>query len=305
MKSDTKLVYCLMTWNRHCEVIQCVQNVRPHVDRVVVVDAGSEDDTIIYLRNRGDVELYITEWKDNFSELRNKYLEKVDTGDWVLVSDPDEWFLPATLQALRQLVEKGEKENIHMFGFQCVSVTLRGDVVVSRNLDTYWKGLLFKKFEDTKYVNSPHETLVYQNGRGYELARTPYLYTHVKQENVIWKRGARNFFIGGGGPNLGERNAIWKPFRELVKQKTGINTWDEFNKYLLRGNIDEEIKKWIMEHAAEGLKKGEQNYDGSSEVREVAKLYYLIYHPEELELDKIPEEVKEEYKNVLKIEGGE
>ena len=279
----SKICFAQMTFNRQAEVQHCVSTVRPFVDRCVVVDAVSEDDTIVYLRNRADVDLIISPWQDNFSAQRNKYLEPISSGDWVLVSDPDEWFLEETLKNLKMLAEKGDRENKHMFGFQCISVTMKGDVVAHKQLDNYWKGLFFKKFSDTKYINNPHETLVYKGDVGYSMERTPFRYFHIKQEGITWVRGVRNFFINGGGPNLGERQPLWKPFRQMVREITGIDSWDDFNYYLKCGNIDQRIKNWMIEH------RKEIGYDGSSEIRENYKSYYRIYHPEEM-----PEELRGE-----------
>jgi len=252
--------------------------VKSFVDKIVVIDGGSIDDTIFYLRNQDNVDLIISPWKDDFATQRNVYLSKVDVGDWVLVSDSDEWFPQETLREVRNLVEQGERENIYMFGFQCISITLKGDKISNKNIDNYWKGLLYKKLPGTRYISSLHETLVYGEGGqiiGYNLFKTSLYYLHVKQENVIWKRGVRNFFIGGGGLSLGNRNPSWVSFKDLLKKKTNITTWMEFHDYLVAGKIDEEIKKWMIEH------RHEDGYDGASEVREVYKLYFRIYHPEE------------------------
>ena len=271
----SKIYFAQMTCNRLSEVQKCLGLVREYVDDCIIVDGGSEDDTIIYLRNRGDVDLVIVPWHDNFSDQRNEYIKRVEDNSWVLVSDPDEWFLEETLKNLKMLAEKGDRENKHMFGFQCISVTMKGDVVAHKQLDNYWKGLFFKKFSDTKYINNPHETLVYKGDVGYSMERTPFRYFHIKQEGITWVRGVRNFFINGGGPNLGERQPLWKPFRVMVKEITGIESWDDFNYYLKCGNIDQRIKNWMIEH------RKEIGYDGSSEIRENYKSYYRIYHPEE------------------------
>jgi len=146
------LYHCLMTWNRQAEIQHCMSTVRQYVDKCIVIDGCSNDDTIVYLRNRGDVDLQIVPWRDNFSKQRNEYLKRVPEGSWVLVSDPDEWFPEETLKNLKMLAERGDKENKHMFGFQCIGMSLKGDEVVHKQLDNYWKGLFFKKFSDTKII---------------------------------------------------------------------------------------------------------------------------------------------------------
>lgn len=277
----SRIVYCQMTMDRLSETKYCIERVLPFVDEVIIVDGGSRDDSIFYLRNWAQkepkIKFFLYPWQDNFSAQRNNYLSKVAPGDWVLVSDPDEWFEDNLLLNLRKIIEIAEAKDKDMVGFQCRSVSMKGPVKTWENLDKYWKRLLFKKYADVRYVGNPHESL--QN-HPHKILDTPYIYEHVKQENVIWHRGARNLFAGGGGPNLGTRNPRWLDLKDRCS-KLGISSWHDFDKYLLKGNIDQSIKDWMISvHDIDG-------FDGASEHRECYKLYFRIYHPEEE-----PEELK-------------
>jgi len=272
-----------MTQNRLRETIESVKRVLNYVDKVIIVDGGSIDDTIIYMRNwsKSDIriEFYIYPWRDNFPKQRNNYLKHVPTGNWVIVSDPDEWFKEETAKQFRALAEEAEKHNLQWNGyvFRAHDIFLEGDKIISeKKPENSYKPLMFYKYESTNYdiSRNPHELLICNEG--YRYKKVELFYEHRKQNQVIWIRGARNFFIGGGGPNLGIKNPIWIPFRELVRRKTGITTWDKFNEYLIKGNINNEIKKWMLEH------RNENGYDGASEVRELYLTYFCIYHPEEL-----------------------
>ncbi|RKX64158.1 MAG: hypothetical protein DRP42_06890, partial [Tenericutes bacterium] len=64
----------MMTWNRLYDTMRAIERVKPYVDRVVVVDGGSTDDTILTLRNYEGVELYLHTWADNFPLQRTNYL---------------------------------------------------------------------------------------------------------------------------------------------------------------------------------------------------------------------------------------
>jgi len=269
----------MMTQNRLLETKHCVDLVEPYVDDIVVVDGGSTDDSLFYLRNRDGVNMYIHPWEDNFPAQRNNYLrrarELIGNDDfWVLVSDPDEWFERSTLAVLYDLQDEAENRGCNLVTFKCRSVTLKGDRRVWENEDEYWKGLFFRYRDGLQYVGNPHETL--QMPGGLKPMRTPYMYEHVKQENVIWHRGCRNMYIGGGGPNLGNRNKMWLELKELVWSIYGTHlTWQGFEKEMLRGNIHPDIKAWLVRA------KDQEGYDGSSEMRESYKLYFRIYHPEE------------------------
>jgi glycosyltransferase involved in cell wall biosynthesis len=270
-----RITYCMMTYNRLYETMQCIARVKPYVDRVVVVDGGSNDDTIITLRNYDGVELYLHPWEDNFPQQRTNYLTHAgeDNGgtDWVLVSDPDELFSVDALKNMRKEIESAGPYN--MLAFESNSVSMKGPKIVHHRQDKYWKALLFKWNKGIHYIGNPHETLVIE--KGHRVKNLPYHYYHIKQDNVTWHRGARNAWVGGGGPNMGERQKLWKPFKDLVKAKTGIESWVDFDKYMIKGNIDSEIRDQLIEF------RKEVGYDGSSEWREFYKTYFRIYHPEE------------------------
>lgn len=277
----SKITYCGMTQNRISETVKCLERYLPYVDEAIIIDGGSIDDSIFYLRNWAQEEpklkFYINPWPDNFSQQRNQYLSRVEDNTWVLVSDPDEWFEDSTLQALQELITDAESTGHDMVGFQCRSVTMKGNKRVWENLDSYWKNLLFKKYPKTHYVGNPHEGLA---NHPLKMKHSKYIYEHVKQENVIWHRGARNLFTGGGGPNLGQSNLRWVHLRALTRELS-IDTWHKFDQYLLKGNIDQRLKNWMIQyHNVEG-------FDGSSEHREMYKLYFRIYHPEEEPVDLI------------------
>lgn len=69
---------------------RCIQSLVNVVDRVVVYDTGSIDDTIQLARNCG-AEVFEGEWKDDFSIARNTALALADA-NWNLIIDADEWF---------------------------------------------------------------------------------------------------------------------------------------------------------------------------------------------------------------------
>jgi glycosyltransferase involved in cell wall biosynthesis len=270
------LTYCSMTMNRLSETKLCVEKYLPYVDKVVIVDGGSIDDTIWYFRNwakkEPKINFFLSAWRDDFSWQRNNYLKHVPDHTWALVSDPDEVFEENTLQNLRAAIDMAEKSNKTMVGFQCRSVSYEGPIKVWENLDNYWKRLLFKKFPNTHYAGNPHEHLV---NHPLTMMDTSLIYEHIKQQDVIWHRGARNLFVGGGGPNLGNSNQRWKNLRSIAAD-VGCHTWHQFDQYLIKGNIDSRIKQWMREV------KDIDGFDGASEHREMYKLYFEIYHPEEI-----------------------
>ncbi|MBO3160577.1 glycosyltransferase [Dermatophilus congolensis] len=70
-------------------IARAVRSVRDAVDRVVVLDTGSEDATILQATRAG-AEVYQAPWSDDFSAARNIALEYADA-DVHLILDADEW----------------------------------------------------------------------------------------------------------------------------------------------------------------------------------------------------------------------
>lgn len=287
------IVYCMMQQNNLYETSRVLDRVSPFVDDMVVVDGGSCDGSIFYLRNRDDVRMFLHPWKDHFSDQRNNYLRGAENvvkqsghdGDFIIIcSDPDEIFDFEALYKLRDLVDEMLAKGCNVVTFRCISETLEGERVVWSNKDNYYKNLMY--YYDVKnppkYINNPHETLIINGGQ--KIMRTECIYRHRKQKDIIFAKGARNMYIGGGGPNLSTKNPRWLELRGVISTIYGrVLSWHEFEKELMKGDIDKRILEWMIKyHNVDG-------FDGASEHRELFK-YYRILHPED-----VPEELRDKY----------
>jgi len=283
----------LMCQNNLMELVENVKLVLPYVDSMTIIDGGSVDDTIIYMRNwslmEPKIKFFVYPWQDDFPGQRNNYVKHIGEiateGDWMLTLDPDEFFEVSALEKLHRAADRAEKDGRNMIGFQCRSVSLKGSERVWENLDEYWKHLYIKwdpKFHYTGY--KCHEG---KGGIPHNIMNTSLVYEHIKQENVIWVRGFRNLWTGGGGPNLGSKNPIWVNLRQKALTVLSIERWHDFYSYMLKGNIDTVFKDIFINHMYEGTRKGgdsvrsTEHWDGASEVREMYKTYFRILHPEE------------------------
>lgn len=72
-------------------IARCLDSIRPHVDRMVVLDTGSVDGTPELAAACG-AEVNHLEWPNDFAAARNHALDLADA-DWNLVIDADEWIL--------------------------------------------------------------------------------------------------------------------------------------------------------------------------------------------------------------------
>lgn len=268
-----KIHACLMTMNELLDLRDNLVAMLPYVDTATVVDGGSIDGTIPYLRNWSKqeprVRFFIHPWKDNFPAQRNNYLARVAeiavAGDWIVAVDPDEVLDQAALASLRDIarVVPAKPEQFARVGFRCRSVRLRASDRVHQQEDSHWKGLFYRWSSDLHYTHhgdgAVHEVLsgadpMYMLGHHPEFPTL--FYEHRKQENVIWPRGVRNYYCGGGGMNLGRENPRWVELREIAG-RLGISTWQQMHTYLIAGNIASELKDWIVKY------RRERGWDGS------------------------------------------
>ncbi|NJR70114.1 MAG: glycosyltransferase [Synechococcales cyanobacterium CRU_2_2] len=77
----------------------CLDSVRHWVDELIVVDTGSEDQTVAIAQHFG-AQVFHFPWQNDFSAARNFSLSHAH-GDWILVLDADETFVAETFDRLR------------------------------------------------------------------------------------------------------------------------------------------------------------------------------------------------------------
>ncbi|MBX3485940.1 glycosyltransferase [Phenylobacterium sp.] len=70
-------------------IARALDSARPHVERMIVLDTGSVDDTPAIAQARG-AEVHAFAWVDDFAAARNAALARSDAA-WNLVLDADEW----------------------------------------------------------------------------------------------------------------------------------------------------------------------------------------------------------------------
>ncbi|NMV39287.1 glycosyltransferase family 2 protein [Ralstonia insidiosa] len=86
-RSEIALV--VIARNEAACIERCLLSAKPHVDRMIVLDTGSTDDTVAIAQACGAQVHHFT-WVDDFSAARNAALAAANA-DWNLVLDADEW----------------------------------------------------------------------------------------------------------------------------------------------------------------------------------------------------------------------
>ena len=87
-KGIKKLSLCTIVKNEEKNLAICLDSVKDIVDEMVIVDTGSNDDTVKIAESLG-AKVYNFKWIDDFSAARNFALSKAE-GEWILYLDADE-----------------------------------------------------------------------------------------------------------------------------------------------------------------------------------------------------------------------
>jgi len=276
------IVGCVGVYGERIEQASvCIKRLRPHIDRyVVIVDESVTEDQKQHLKDLG-CEVYFHPWEDSMVKMRNQYLEKCQTDDWIMVHDPDEWFCEKFCEDTRKICEKADKEDLVLLLINSHDITYQADGTKTESISDFFKNLIFQKKEGTHYegvgeVKEVHETLIIPGlTRAMRLPKETYWYEHVKYWHEVWERAARNVFLAGGGNNVGERNPSWKPLREICDD-LGLDNWPSMRDYLRKGKINRHLREWLWENRIEG-------FDFDHEEMEFGRWYFEYLHLEEKE----------------------
>lgn len=111
---------CMIVKDEADNLPQCLDSVRDFVDEIMVVDTGSEDDTIAIAQSYG-AQVAEMAWTQDFATARNQSLARASS-DWILVLDADEALTHDGQTLLRQLREQSALETIPLASIIAVNL---------------------------------------------------------------------------------------------------------------------------------------------------------------------------------------
>ncbi|OGC09546.1 hypothetical protein A2246_06955 [candidate division WOR-1 bacterium RIFOXYA2_FULL_37_7] len=125
-----KLSVCMIVKNEEKVLEKTLPLLAKKVDEIVLVDTGSTDNTIEIAKKLG-AKIHTFSWIDDFSAARNESLKHA-LGDWIIWVDADEFINEKTLDTLRQILEKSDKEAYYLPIYQAQFGTEEGSRFYSR-----------------------------------------------------------------------------------------------------------------------------------------------------------------------------
>lgn len=168
-------------------ISQCLQSVAPIVDQMVVVDTGSEDETVALAQAAG-AEVYHHEWEGNFAQARNHSLSYAK-GRWILILDGDEVLDSKSINELRQLDLSDQAPEAYQFKI----VNFTTDEARETEAGLQDQVRLFKRHPQHAYNGLVHNQLMYlDQKRNLHGPLTTIRILHYGYTPTVWKAQAKD-----------------------------------------------------------------------------------------------------------------
>ena len=171
--SSQEIYLCMIVRDEAENIEACLRSAADWVDHMVVVDTGSQDNTVELAAAMG-AKIVHHAWKDDFAAARNAALPFVPEG-FILLLDADERLVPGAGRALREAVNRG--------GFDCARLPLThadrtdaspGEVLAGSNLGPpVYLERLFRKTSNFAWEGVVHEHVTSWAGQGCRIIQIP------------------------------------------------------------------------------------------------------------------------------------
>ncbi|MEA3493212.1 MAG: glycosyltransferase [Candidatus Margulisiibacteriota bacterium] len=151
-----KLSACMIVKNEKKMLEKTLPGLSKYADEIILVDTGSNDDTIKVAEKYGAKVFYFP-WVNDFSAARNESI-KAATGDWILWIDADEYMREEDLKELRGLIEKNEYDAFALTMYE-------SKVGTCENKSGYKRAKVFKNGLGYHFIRPINEQLVDGSGK--------------------------------------------------------------------------------------------------------------------------------------------
>jgi glycosyltransferase involved in cell wall biosynthesis len=149
-----KISGCIIAKNEEGNITQCINNLKFVSDEIIVVDTGSEDNTIRIAEKLGAM-VYKQYWENDFSKAKNTALSYAKS-DWIIFLDADEYFREDSLPKIRQIIEN-EHPNQSVEGIFCEMIHIDKDTGELISNDEILR--MFRNSSQIRYINKVHEEI--------------------------------------------------------------------------------------------------------------------------------------------------
>ncbi len=208
----------IITKNEADRIERCLQSVAPIADEIIVIDSGSEDQTVSIAKKFTD-HVYVMDWP-GYGPQKQRALQKA-TCDWVLSIDADEALTPE----LRDEIAATLSANPNAVGFKLPWAVVAFGRVLTHGRSGRAPLRLFKRHGARFSEDQVHEKILLPAGKIQKLKGRLLHYTHrdfghylEKNRHYAWLGAKKNFAAGkkGGGLTGAALRAAWTFFHIYI-----------------------------------------------------------------------------------------
>lgn len=163
MKKDN-ISLCMIVCNEATNLRSCLEAVKDQVDEIIIVDTGSQDNTL-EIAYSFTTEVYKFQWVDDFSLARNFAISKARS-EWIICLDADEILCTGSV-SLRELAKKDTDIEAYLLPIVNYSEELHN------NSNTFLVLRFFKNSENYRFNGKIHEQVVITNSSKVAVADSP------------------------------------------------------------------------------------------------------------------------------------
>lgn len=177
------LSLCLIMRDEASNIERCLKSVKDVVDEIIVVDTGSEDNSIVLAKSLG-AKVFQYTWENDFSKAKNYAISKA-SGDWLLLLDADDELIDRDM--VRPLMQEQDYD-----GFLFLTVSFLGKYPGEAMVQNPQVRLIQNR-EDIRYKRAIHEVILVEPNR--KVALVPicvYHYGYLNQKDNIKRKITRN-----------------------------------------------------------------------------------------------------------------
>ena len=187
------LSLCMIVKNEEENLPQCLEPVKDAFDQIVVVDTGSEDNTVEIAKNYG-AEVHYFPWIDDFSAARNESLKHA-TGDWIFWLDADDRMERQEALKLRELITPEKKTATKVYSaFYCMLYCYEANEQDTETLQMR----LFPNLPGVEFEGLVHEQVFYSLHRldvQFQVCDVKIIHTGYKDADAFISKIHRNMAL--------------------------------------------------------------------------------------------------------------
>ncbi len=135
ISSRPSISLCMIVKNEEEFLNNCLKSVCDFVDEIIIVDTGSEDNTVAIAREYTD-KIYHHPWENSFSKARNQAL-KYASCDWIFQIDADEELVEGGGEKLHEAVRSAR--DVDIIYVMILSTYSMGSKTASHNVERLFK----------------------------------------------------------------------------------------------------------------------------------------------------------------------